>query len=106
MTNLYTFRGYTLPADIRDSLDAYVESGRQTGGFLEAVINNDLRLAISRADDESIKALPAILGFLFNECPSGCSGRPGAWQEWIKKKYEERHPELKGAPGEKAEAQS
>ena len=91
-TNLepYIFRDSVLPDNLRDSLDAYVESGRATGGFLQACINNDLGLAVSRADAESLKAIPAIIGYLYNECPSGCSGKDLAYEAWIDKKRAER----------------
>lgn len=86
----YVFRGVSLPDELKASIDAYVETGRPTGGFLEAVIDNDLMQAFGRADDSSIAALPAIIGYLYNEVDSRCWGRKGAFANWVMYKKEER----------------
>jgi hypothetical protein len=80
----YTFRGIALDDDIRESIDRYVQHGIPTGGFLEACIENDLHGALGRADEQSLAQLPAIIGYLVNECPAKCWGEPGAFRNWIK----------------------
>lgn len=79
----YTFRGFVLPDHLKESIDAYVETGRPTGGFLQVCIDNDLRRAIALADDESLAALPAIVGYLYNEVPAGYWGFSGAHNERV-----------------------
>lgn len=86
----FSFRGRPVPPDLMDGLFAYVETGRPVGHFLRACIDNDLGQAIARADDSSLQALPAIAGWLYNEAPSGCHGRPGSHDAWVKQKSEER----------------
>ncbi len=86
----YVFRGVTLSDDLRDSIDRYVEQGVQTGGFLQACIENNLCEAIGRADESSLAMLPAIVGYLYNEVDQRCWGRPGVFAEWINLKREER----------------
>jgi hypothetical protein len=87
---VYVFRGQPLPAHLRASLDAYAISGRPTGGFLRACISNDLQMAILRADDVNLPIIPAVIGYLNNRCPVACWGKPEAWDEWIRLKFEER----------------
>lgn len=41
-----------------DGLKRYVEHHTPTGGFLRAVLENDLREACARADDENVKVIP------------------------------------------------
>lgn len=86
----YSSRGVTLPDNLKESLDAYEKEGRPTGSFLTACIDNNLRDAIGRADDESLAALPAIVGYLYGEMDLRCWGRPGAASDWIQKKQSER----------------
>lgn len=64
------------PPHIRESIDAYVKDGRQTGSFLEAVLANDLKEAIGRADEDNLDALPHIVCYLYNEVPSIAWGSP------------------------------
>ena len=90
----YTFRGVKLPEHLQEALNAYADDGRPTGGFLEACIDNDLRAAVSLADETSLAAIPAIVGFLYNEMPSGCWGKPNSFQSWIERKHAEREAEV------------
>lgn len=86
----YKFRGSVLPEDLKESIDAYVEHGRPTGGFLEACIDNNLSQAISRADEVSLQALPAVCGYLYNECQASSWGKAGSFKSWIELKRKER----------------
>lgn len=72
-----------IPSLVALRLIEYVEHGQRTGDFLRAVINNDLKDAVGRADSESKQALADIVGWLHNFAPSGCWGRPGAYEGWI-----------------------
>lgn len=90
MVTDYTFRGMTVPANLIESLTAYAETGRPTGGFLHAVIDNNLKDACGRADESSAPIIPAIVGFLYNYCPSICWGFAGAHDAWVEEKRKER----------------
>lgn len=79
----YEFNGFVLPDETKDSIDRYVKHGIPTGGFLEACIENDLSEAVARADFKNMRALPAIVAYLYNECPCNCWGRAGVFGEWI-----------------------
>lgn len=68
----------------RESIDAYVATGRPTGSFLEAVLSNDLMEAFARADSGALDNLPHIVAYLYNKVPSGCWGSRERVREWIK----------------------
>lgn len=70
-------------ADMKSSIDRYVEHGILTGGFLQAVISNDLREAMGRADEGSRQIVFQIVSYLHNDVPAGCWGSPGRWDEWM-----------------------
>jgi hypothetical protein len=58
-----------IPEMTRGSIMRYVEHGIQPGGFLTAVLSNDLYNATGRADRENLAALPAIVRWFANNCP-------------------------------------
>lgn len=89
----YTHRKQTLPAHLQESIDAYVQRGRPTGGFLRACIQNDLNRALALADDDNVSLLGVIVSYLYCECPRGCWGSKGAFSDWIQRKAEEREKE-------------
>ena len=91
MAEIYTHRGIVLPVGIQEDLDAYSDSGRPVGDFLQACIANDLRRSVALADDNSLKVIPAIVGYLYNRCHSECWGKPGAFTEWMERKRKETH---------------
>jgi hypothetical protein len=78
----YKFRGVTIPDHLCEGLDLHVLHGTATGSFLWAVLTNDLREALARADDTSLAALPAIVGWLYNEAPAGCWGSAEKADRW------------------------
>lgn len=65
------------PENIKESILAYIE-GRPTGGFLRAVLSNDLWEAVRGADDVSQECLPAILSFVYDNVPVDMRGSPDA----------------------------
>ncbi len=72
----------------KESIDAYVAIGRPTGGFLEAVISNDLKEAIGRADDEALENIPHIVAYLYNDVPGNCWGSEAKYKAWLKRFHE------------------
>ena len=53
---------YSRIEHLMPTLDRYIQNHIPTGGFLEAVLSNDLRNALDRADDENLWLLPIIAG--------------------------------------------
>ena len=78
----YTFRTFTIPAYMLGNLQAYIQTGRPVGGFLTAVLRNDLREAVGRADDHNIANLPAYIAYLHNKAPMGCWGSTENVKHW------------------------
>jgi hypothetical protein len=71
--------GYMVPAVL-----GYIERGEAVGGFLSALLSNDLRGTFERADGTNAALVDTYLRFLYNYAPAGCWGsieRFDAWQE-------------------------
>ncbi len=66
-----------------ESLVMYLTKGRPLGGFLEAVVDNDLHGAIARADMANRLRLPEIMLFLDRDAPKGAFGFKGAYDNWL-----------------------
>lgn len=72
---------YVMPSAIRETLTAYKFDGRPTGGFTQAVIENDLIGAISRSDLESEAAMKEICRWVYWELPMPAAG-PKGYKKW------------------------
>ena len=66
----------------KESIDAFVLHGYQPGGFLTAVMSNDLKEAISRGDESALDNLPHIVSYLYNDVPSGAWGSAENVRKW------------------------
>ncbi len=73
-----------IPASMLPALYGYVAEGKRPGGFLTAVIENNLLAAVSRADARNLKALPVWVKFFYNCTPSECFGSVEKMREWMK----------------------
>jgi hypothetical protein len=80
----YEFRGFTISPHMLEAVNRYVRDGDMPGDFLTAVICNDLREAIARADDHNQVNLPAYIAYLHNEAPGQCWGSREKMNAWIK----------------------
>lgn len=67
----------------------YIGGRRPVGGFLSAVICNDLREAVFRADDENLANLPAFVFYFYNNTPPKCWGSPEKMKAWMEAKREQ-----------------
>lgn len=75
-----------IPNHLQASLDDYANHGVPVGGFLSAVLANDLMLAVGRADDTNVRILKEICEYVFNFLPRQCYGSREAVEGWIKHK--------------------
>lgn len=82
-----------IPPHMMSRLNAYINHGTYVGGFLQAVISNDLKQAVSRADDTNINLLPAYVIYLYNEAPALCWGSRERFDAWIAHKEAQRKKE-------------
>jgi hypothetical protein len=83
VSDTYRFRQFYIPERMLGGLTRYVDNGIKPGGFLTAVISNDLREAVWRADGENLAKLPAYVAWLYNEAPKGCWGSRENMQRWM-----------------------
>lgn len=71
-----------VPNHLRARLCRWKHAGVRTGDFLRAVLENDLRGAVRRADDDSAAALANIVRWLYLEAPGNCWGSPVLVAAW------------------------
>ena len=74
---------YGIPEYMQDAIIRYYENGIPPGDFLGAVIDNDLKKAIERADDVNVNCLKAYVMWFYNQAPSGSWGHAGAVKDWL-----------------------
>lgn len=78
------FSKYNIPKHTQGAIERWVDHGLFPGGFLEAVLTNDLFGAVGRADSENIRALKDIVMFVYNEVPSSAWGSKEQMQAYAK----------------------
>jgi hypothetical protein len=59
-----------LPEHMQDGARRYIERGIEPGGFMLAVLENDLTGAAARADNVNRHCLLIWAEWLYNECPA------------------------------------
>ena len=77
--------GELCPDHLKESLAAYSKTGRPTGDFLRACLENDLEGAIWRSEMANLAMIPHVVAYIHWELPPRCSGSPGRVREWIKR---------------------
>jgi hypothetical protein len=71
-----------IPSNTQSGLERYIEKRIMPGGFLTAVLSNDLMGAVAHADSGNIHALPLIARFVYNRLPSTCHGSIQKMNNW------------------------
>ena len=71
------------PEWVKETLTAYVETGRPTGGFLAACLSNDFMDAIGRADAVSLAHIGDIANYIYNKIPHNSWGSRTIVRNWI-----------------------
>lgn len=67
----------------KEPLDLYAEAYVPTGGFLRAVLENNLLEAFKRADPGALENLPHIVAYAYTELTGACWGDPGTVTKWL-----------------------
>jgi hypothetical protein len=70
-----------------DSLERYVQEHIRCGGFLNAVLENNLVGAVTRADRDASIALRQIVLYIYNEMPGNCWGDSEKVKAWVAQPY-------------------
>lgn len=66
-----------------DTIHRYVNDHCPTGDFLYAVLSNNLRDSVGRADEENLKDLSEIVGYCYQYLPTTCWGSPEKVKKWL-----------------------
>lgn len=74
---------YAMPVRTLIALSRYKNQHIPTGGFLRAVLENDLCESFRRADDGNLAAMHEIVKFCYNELDIRCWGSPEKVEEWL-----------------------
>lgn len=74
---------YGIPEYMQGGIIRYYENRLPPGDFLTAVINNDLKEAVGRADEENRVLLHAYIMWFYNQAPGNSWGRAGAVEKWL-----------------------
>jgi hypothetical protein len=67
-----------------DTINNFVTKGWEPGGFVTAVLENNLMEAFGRADEENRYSLFDICNYVYNEIPAGSHGSPAKVEAWMK----------------------
>ena len=77
-------RQYGVPEHCVDGLAGYLSGDyKRPGGFLTAVLSNDLFGAFGKADETNMLAIRTYVLFLYNEAPGGSYGSPEHVNDWL-----------------------
>lgn len=69
----------------KQALERYVEEHVDPGGFLKAVLSNDLTGAFSRADSYNERHMKEIVTYVYNYMPINCWGDKETVKRWLAK---------------------
>lgn len=72
-----------LPHHLQEGLRDYLVVRQPVGGFLTAVLSNDLARAVLRADPVSEAALKDLVCFLYNHAPADAHGSAEKMRQWL-----------------------
>ena len=78
-----------IPPTIKYQIDEYVKDKIPPGGFLNAVLSNNLMEAFVRADENNAFHMKDIMMYLYNNVPFTCWGSPESITEWLYPKEEQ-----------------
>lgn len=73
-----------IPSLVLEALVGWGKQERPVGDFLTAFLSNDLKMAIARADEDSLATFRDIMLFMVNEMPSQCHGSREKVAAWAK----------------------
>jgi len=72
-----------IPRAIKQQIDNYIDNGVPPAGFLSAMLCNNIRDAVARADDENKRALYDIVIYLENFIPNMAWGSAERVEKWL-----------------------
>lgn len=81
-----------IPEHMQSALRRYVLQGLKPGDFLTAVICNDLRNAVGRADSDNLPLLKLYVQWFYNVAPGTCWGSRDIMVRWMEERAGGLHP--------------
>lgn len=96
----HQFMGQSVPSYMQDGLLDYLEYGIPPGGFLTAILENDLFQTYARADQINCLTVGAYVSFLYNHADGRSYGSREKVQQWVDSKRRLRQSMSKSATGE------
>jgi hypothetical protein len=80
---MLNFKGYQIPEHIKRQLAEYLDRGVPQGGFLYAVLTNNLHDAVGTANQEEIGCLRDIVSWVYMYAPEAATGSDARYLRWI-----------------------
>jgi hypothetical protein len=77
------FQGLMNQRTLLCGLQAYAWHRIRPGGFLQAALANDFKVACAMADFESQRFLTQIAAYIHNHMPDECNGSRAAIEAWL-----------------------
>jgi hypothetical protein len=74
---------YPIRDDLYGALERYLNMGISPGLFMTAVLQNDLKEAFGRADDDNGRNLKNIVGYIYNHIPMSAWGSKEKVNGWL-----------------------
>ena len=71
-----------VPEHVLDELDRYGKDAKPLGGFLTAVVSNNLQGAVGRADPEMMQVLKQIVTYVNCQLSPQCRGSMDHVRRW------------------------
>lgn len=78
-----------IPVYMHGALARYIIYGLPPGGFLIAILENDLKGAVLRADTNNKEYLVEWVTFIINEIPANSQGSPEIVEAWMTSRRED-----------------
>lgn len=78
------FTGYNVPEHMHDTIERYINHRLHPGSFLEAVVCNDLKRAVDRADLVNQNCLAEYIRWFHNRAPATCWGSRENYEKWMR----------------------
>ena len=72
-----------IPEGMQLALLRYARDRVKPGGFVEALVSNEFRNAVGRADQGNAQFIGLYVLWLLNEAPAECHGSFGNYSAWI-----------------------
>lgn len=90
MTNTFELKQdeyFPIREDLLGALERYLNNGIMPGGFMTAVLENNLSEAFGRADSDNAANLKNIAGYVYNNIPSTAWGSKEKIGKWLEQFY-------------------